>query len=254
MKTIYIDRQIVVSAYEGENDVTECIKNCKENGYIFPYSPAHIEEMAGSFCLEKRDDLEKQISHLNSISNGYAYMPSENGPAELRPENIEECLSRVKDNGGRLLTEIAVRISQDRHSKISNLYSGNKKQWEKLHRSIQKLPPNQVFSHPDIFELIEKMARFLRFRLLKDTYFDRLATMSDLFDVLNLFGSQTESSEKRLENRLHDISHSIYASYSNIFVTDDRKLRKSTEAIYHFTGIETHIIDKSTFLEMFRTT
>jgi hypothetical protein len=58
MSAIYLDRQLQIESYEGANDINSAIQKCLEAGFIFPYSPAHIEELSGAFCREKIDDLD----------------------------------------------------------------------------------------------------------------------------------------------------------------------------------------------------
>ena len=40
---------------------------------------------------------------------------------------------------------------------------------------------------------------------------------------------------------IHDVSHSIYATYCNYFVTLDTNFRKRVEAIYYYLGLETKV-------------
>lgn len=66
--------------------------------------------------------------------------------------------------------------------------------------------------------------------------------------VLNAFGLKAELADKHIENRVHDVSHAIYASYAAVFVTDDRKLLDSSMAVYERCGFGVEILNREQFL------
>lgn len=248
MGTIYLDRQLIIEAYQGVDEINDAIKKCESRGFIFPYSPAHIEEVSGAFCQDKIADIDQQISHLNQLSKGVAFMPHQTKHAELRLEDINACLSRVKANGGRAETERAVQIEQDNLEKIKSCFNADEKFWNSMHKKCEEMSHEEIFSEWNVFSFLDYCAITQGFRIRTDAFCEREATIEVLFKVLNFFGFRKEHSPKRVENRLHDVSHAIYASYADIFVTNDRKLRHSAMAIFSLIGIQTRVLDRAGFL------
>lgn len=249
MNTIYMDRQLVIEAYEGVAEINGAIQRCEGMGFIFPYSPAHIEEISGASCLGKIADLDLQVGHLKHLSKGVAFMPHQTKHAELRSEDINGCLSRVQANGGRAETERAVRIEQDNLEKMKRRFNADEKFWKKMHKKCEHLSQDEIFSEWSVISFLEDCAITQGFRIRANTFHEREVTIDILFKVLNIFGFRKEHSPKRVENRLHDVSHAIYASYADIFVSNDRKLRHSATAIFSLIGIKTCVLDRGEFLK-----
>ena len=249
MPVIYIDRQILIS-HESDEQIIDAVSAFRSKGAIFPYSPAHIEEIAKAHFVGGGPPLKQQIAALDTLSEGQALMPHAEGPAELRHENILACLERVMDHGGRELTEMAVDHERDRIQS----YAGPKASViaPAIRKRVQKCSIENVFSDPFMLDQIDCIARYKGFRIRHSTFIEREATLSVLFDLLNISGFRPDHSDKRVENRVHDISHAIYASYADLFVTDDDKLRDSTKAVYRLCGFDLPILDRDEFIAMSR--
>jgi len=247
MPTVYLDQQIVIESFEG-GEIAAAVEAGKRKGFVFPYSPAHVEEIAAAHHRHNRADALPQIPALERLSDGWAIMARWPGPARLCREDIRACLSRVQDDGGRLLTEYAVRQEKARvlgfYENVSD--TCRDEIWEEL----QVTTPRDVFSSSHIYAFIDNLARNENFRIRLDSFKEREATFDCLYNVLNAFGFQKVHSEHRIEGRMHDVSHAIYAYYADMFVTNDGKLRKSSDAIYAYTGVKTQIVDRRGFLEL----
>lgn len=48
--------------------------------------------------------------------------------------------------------------------------------------------------------------------------------------------------------RMHDASHAYYAQLCDVFVSDDKKMRYKTEAVYNYLGIQTRVMSGKEFL------
>lgn len=57
------------------------------------------------------------------------------------------------------------------------------------------------------------------------------------------------SDKKGLMNTLADADHAFYASFCDVLVTDDAKMRLKAEAVYSYYGIETRIISKKELMD-----
>lgn len=107
MKVVYLDQQIVIN-HADQEEIIGAVESWRSRGAVFPYSPAHVEEIAKAHRVGRGAPIQEQISHLEELSGGLALMPAANGPAELRQEDIRNCLARVMDDGGSELTQLAI--------------------------------------------------------------------------------------------------------------------------------------------------
>ena len=139
-------------------------------------------------------------------------------------------------------------IAWERGRILSYVPEAELAEFEKTRNKVRQCQWHEVFSEPIVFEHIDYMARFLGFRMRLETFQERERTLATLFDVLNGFGFRAELNAKRVENRVHDVSHAIYASYADVFVTRDRDLREQSKAVFQFCGIKVAILDYDEFI------
>lgn len=244
MKTIYLDTQIVIDHFD-RLDVVETVAGLRQRGFVFLYSPAHVEEMAKAQHVHQRGNLDVRLADLAELTGELAILPHETGPAVICKDAISKCLERVQDDGGREMTEFAVRLERDRMAiNKARVYD---RLPDKSKKAINNCLPNDIFCNNDVMCYLDHLAMHNNFRILKENFSEREATFAVLFDVLNIFGYRAEHNPIRVENRVHDVSHAIYASYADIFVTDDRKLASSSKAVFHLLDIEVEVMNRSEF-------
>jgi hypothetical protein len=245
MSVVYLDRQIVID-HAFDKSIIDAVGAFRSRGAIFPYSPAHVEEIAKAHHVGGGAPLEEQIAHLKELSGGLALMPDAEGPAKLQDEDIMACLRRVKDHGGRELTEAVVELERERMQS----YKGPRSTEVTLaiRREVQKCRYDNVFSQQNISRRLNQIAVEYGFRIRTASFGEREATLAILFDLLNRFGFKAELSGKRVENRIHDVSHAIYASYADLFVTNDDKLRDSAKAVFNLCQFDVVVLDRAEFI------
>ena len=69
-------------------------------------------------------------------------------------------------------------------------------------------------------------------------------------DVLCACGYCKGKTERTTQSGIHDVSHMIYSTYCNYFVSKDSNCVKRAEAIYYYLGLTTHAIHLDEFLNM----
>lgn len=244
MTVVYLDRQIVID-HLVRSEIIAAVESWRSRGAVFPYSPAHIEEIAKAHRVGRGAPMQEQISHVEELSGGLALMPAVDGPAELRQEDIRDCLARVMDDGGSELTQVAVDWERRRIGSYTD--SDSDKFMSKTRRAVQKLGHDRVFSEPHVLQHLGRLAGESGFQIRTATFLERQDTMSTLFDVLNVFGFAPEHADRHIENRVHDVSHAIYASYADVFVTNDKKLNRSSKAVYGHCRIDVKVLDRHQF-------
>lgn len=241
----YLDQQMIIyHAFAGP--VREAVAALSATGATFPFSPAHVEEIAKAHAVGGGPPLAEQMDNVADISRGIAIMPAVAGPAVVRSEDPWACLSRVQDDGGRDRTEWA--IVWERARMLSYVSEEDRADFEKTRDKVRQCRWQEVFSEPIILEHVGYMARCLGFRMRLETFQERERTLATLFDVLNGFGFRAELNAKRVKNRVHDVSHAIYASYADVFVTRDRDLREQSKAVFQLCGIKVEILDYDEFI------
>lgn len=68
-----------------------------------------------------------------------------------------------------------------------------------------------------------------------------------LHEVLNKSGYNRDKGDKVISG-IYDTTHSIYATYCDFLVTNDRRFQKRTNAIYYYLGVPTKVINFEDFL------
>jgi hypothetical protein len=70
-----------------------------------------------------------------------------------------------------------------------------------------------------------------------------------LFKVLNQIGYFADE-ERQYRSGIHDISHAVYATASDFFVIEDKKLRQKCKAVYNYYEVPTQVLSYSEFNEL----
>lgn len=94
-KNIYLDQNIFSKIVNKETDykiLESQIQRLSGLGYIFPYSPAHIEEVYRAPKKMHR----KFLDLISDISKNYEILPRRNKPTYIRQESPDTCYDRVK--------------------------------------------------------------------------------------------------------------------------------------------------------------
>lgn len=83
----------------------------------------------------------------------------------------------------------------------------------------------------------------IRFNFLRNYFPLHEALVEKIFEFLEKIRFYSEKSKDYISS-LHDVTHAIYASYCDIFVTNDKRLKKKTEVIFTWLGVDTCVLNK----------
>lgn len=232
---LYFDNNIFI--YLKENVPLNQIDKLTKK-YQFVYSPAHLEELANSIRknnFEYNDKIKFDLYYLSKLTNNIEFLPHIDQGIIIRSESPYCPLKRViKDFDGTVLSEqIEENFLKKRNKKEMKerfLMKIGKSNW---YMEYQKEPKKEIFweKHKSNYEFL----------------FTTLDEISALFDILD---TNPEPIEK-YRSHLHDTTHLIYATQSDVFITNDKKLGDKADKIYKFFGIPTKIIDYKYFLKNF---
>lgn len=259
MKKLYLDYNIFVALIEGNAAIDNLISSVMGNSCFPVYSPAHIEEVAVS-TMRNGYPIEKTHEKLRFISkytNDYELLPFKRNDTRilhedgiyLCEENPRKCYARVVEEYSR--NDLAETIDKNiiTSAEDNNFFSNdpneinNSKHREVLlqYRPIILNSLNIAMKETYHRDLTDSEATSLRFEDLKNDFQLFECLVNIIFNVLEVIRFFPEKKNKS-SSRLHDVSHAIYASYSEIFISGDKKLVHKILATYHFLGVPTKII------------
>ncbi|SAL82225.1 hypothetical protein AWB68_06431 [Caballeronia choica] len=258
---IYLDYNLFAYMYdETRLDLNAKVRALSDR-HMFPYSPAHMEEIATAVMnaptIETMDRLEaamRKIDSVSQISRNVELFPVSSGPMVLKEEQPLACFRRVvlhydknpivEENEEQILAFFKVG---DPHGKLAN----------------------KVSNLADDFLLNSDHGRDLQLKLLLDIDFSfrckshgvkdfTWPEISGHFPVLEraieLAMNFLEQSRYRPEHisksrsRMHDVTHCIYATGCDQFVTHDKRLNDKVRAVYRYFGVPTRVLTLEEFV------
>lgn len=258
---IYLDYNIFAYLHDKTNPALSAKIAALQHRHHFPYSPGHIEEVATALMnpskLDPVDRLVMAYAKLESISRvsrNLEWLPSQEGAAILKVEEPIECFRRVVDkyNGNRIIEprerQMLERFKEsDADGSIAN--------------EVSNLPPE--------FLLKDEHRHYIERQLYFDTYYGLTAKRLGVRSIawpdiaphyvlreraIELAMNHLEEirfrpeSVKKFRSRIHDVTHSIYASLCDQFVTHDERFYDKVRAVYTYFGISTEVLLMSEFL------
>lgn len=243
---VYLDNNIIVGVENGDYEISPFIIH---EGVDFYYSAAHIEELIeGShikyLSVDKRLSTIDEICGFNHILNGchepefYPKAPKEMYDIECSP--ILSCMRGLVNNR-------------------SALFNVNNKRFLEILK-LRRIDVNNIKTCSIILEIDRRLqsADDPRDRISVKEYLQRTeATGQSVYATLfNLLDFACFYRDKPTDHsniaRLHDASHAYYAQLCDVFVSDDKRMRFKTEAVYSYLGVKTRVISGKEFLASFK--
>lgn len=273
MKYLYLDQNVYIEALENMA-LREKIKSLSSKDVQCVYSPAHIEEIYKVEANEKSQYKDKMKELMVIISESTSNMEILPTASELiiKKERPSQCYSRVKGIDTR------ERVERDSKTKFEVDTTNYKRllNTDKHNSSISNIDPDKIWEFPSIKAVIDDFnenreviinnhnnsleVQLLamisidkklpdsfclqqgNFAVLKSSHKQLEYTIEILFRILNFSGYYAEKSEKTTISGTHDVSHSIYGTKADCFLSTDKRFVKKCQAVYHFLGVNTPII------------
>lgn len=230
---VYLDNNILISIEDQEIGI-DIFKN---NTYVYSY--AHIQEL-----LELKgnlDELKKiRLKTIIDLTNNTYIFPF-NNQIDIKIENPEKVILTLKMFSGLIdITRKAVNnFNIDRAKLITELHIDEKQ--------INNYTPSEVI------EYIDKVIRarlIIGFDKLIDlsgnSLRERISTIFNLLDFIGFW--KDKKTEKSNLARLYDSSHTYFASYCDIFVSNDKRARNKAKVAYLFNKINTKVLSLDEYL------
>lgn len=270
---LYLDHNIYIEALENE-ELYRGLLELRDKGIQCLYSPAHIEEIYKVDADEKsknRDKMGVLMNLISQITSNNEVFPTEAGLV-ITNEHPIECYDRVARSDTRTIVknDSYIRFIVD-NDNYKNLLKA-----DKHNSSISNIEPKKIWDNPvvkyyvdcfnkNIDKIIEKNNKSFEVQVLKLCGVDKELpatfglkrdnfpeleishkqleyTIEILFRILNHSGYYAEKSERTSVSGTHDVSHAIYATKANSFITMDERFSKKCKAVYSFLGIRTDVV------------
>jgi hypothetical protein len=237
---IYFDRQIYIY-YDEQQELKNKICTDQREGHAFLYSPAHIEEIALDAANGNEHRLQEELNKIIKITNQFSFVSQDHVKCRIILDRVDDCLLRVRANNGLYKTELARNKHNERSQNLVGLID------EKIKRRLSHKKHNEIFG---VEEIKEEAGLYLSiYKNYNSNFSDRRNLIEMLFVVLEQYGWKQSSESKKSGNNMHDVTHAIYASYGDLFVTNDKKLYYLAKAIFGFMGLKTEAIHYPKYLK-----
>lgn len=242
-------------------------------------SVAHIEEYYKAYKNDvkdlNKDSLKKLKNIMTEISKkGIILNPAKNSRIRAKNETFDECYNIVQKYDTRYIIE---NDGKEIH-RLEKCFVENLRREDSMAKYNSTLDKTEIWKRPEVLKGISEFGEFYQiyisqsikklipiygvngakmttsdlpkdFKLSQDCFKNNIpnfhlleCVMEYLHKVLNECGYHRDTEIKKTISGIHDVSHSIYATYCNYFVTLDNKFRKRTEAIYYYLGLKTELL------------
>lgn len=225
-----------------------------KNEIQFVYSPAHLEELANSIReknFEYNDYIKKDLEYLSNLTNNLEFLPDLNKGIIICEESPEYPLERViKNYDGTILSEKLEKDFLEKREKIRKKLSlkttASSIKGVLKSKNGEKLLNEKIW-YKEYKNLHDKTLFWNKYKNNNDFLF---SSLPGIVEIIELLDNNPEPSRK-YRSHLHDTTHIIYATQSDIFVTNDRRLSNKATEIFDFLGIQTKILNYETFSELY---
>lgn len=243
---VYLDNNVIVGIEEGDYRLYMFTSLPRIEYY---YSSAHVEELIEGrdnpkISVERRLATISDLTGTNHILNGYQ-------DPEFFPKSIQEtyalacsplhailrlCINTATNNfnvdNGRFLEILRLERIEVNNIRTCDIFS------EIERRLLEADDPADRISVDGYLKRSEAVGRSL------------YCTLFNLLDFACFYKDKPTSHSNIA--RMHDASHAYYAQLCDVFVSDDKRMRYKTEAVYHYLGVRTRVMSGKEYLTTFK--
>ena len=250
-------------------------------------SVAHAEEYYKALSNNKdnknKEVLENIYNEMISLTPSGVLNPSKTRIIN-KNEKFKKCIERVKENDTRdIVNKHGTDLNRIQKDSIESYMKGNRNVMNYSNLSYDEIwKQSEIVEGLNSFnEYIEqyKKVTFLQIATLYD--FSRARKMCNinydgfkmkkncygqlennyallecviefLHNLLSGCGYNRDKKTRTSISGIHDIQHSIFATYCDYFISEDVTFSKRAKAVYNFLGVKTQIISFNQFESMVR--
>lgn len=239
---VYLDNNIIVGIEEGDYDLS-LFKSFPDVEYY--YSAAHVDELIEGkenpkISVDKRLSTISELAGTNHILNGFQ-------DPEVYAKSIQVMYALAN-------SPLQTTIREQINSASNNFIVDNDRLLEilKLKRiEVNNIEPCDIISEIDrrMLEAENPVDRISVREYLFRTEAVGRSVYCTLFNLLDFacFHKDKPSAHSNIA-RMHDASHAYFAQLCDEFVSDDKKMRYKTMAVYSYLGVKTRVMSGKDFL------
>ena len=232
------------------------------------YSPAHIEDLANSLTKKNIDEevIEKDLNFLSKTTNNIEIYPNHgdlkcNKAVCIVEENPKECYKRVIRYYNKTMLAESLNRELLEHSKNNKYFDNDINQinnisFDKIFGIIfNNIISKYQFIHEYNINIINHKLQFPylsdRIILLENenfqidnfnkNFFNILIIIEMLANLLDNMGYWKDKI-KNAHNRMNDVTHIIYGTFSDKFITIDKRMFRRAKAIYDFLRVDNEVL------------
>lgn len=275
---VYLDFQ-AFDIYSKDNEVKSLL-NSKCSDYRFYCSTAHLEELYRAICNAKTDDnkqqahiLKESIESLCTLGVLNPGRNTQNYGVELREESIDMCLLRIKEHDTRdAILNVATTLKRA-HTQPPSFSSGFHEADEKWKAVWNEKTVIDAINYENSYQAIKSHEKGL-YESLVSVYgkdiaaaqinhylygcsqrispncyssvkgsYDKLEHIIELLArILSRCGYNRDTTVRTFNSGEYDITHMIYATYCDFFITKDTRLYNRAKAIYYYMDVPTTVL------------
>ncbi|MEX1001803.1 MAG: hypothetical protein WDZ35_06785 [Crocinitomicaceae bacterium] len=252
MRRIYLDNNVFVEIEKGNLDFSSILSWVGDENLEIPFSASHIQEAQNksSNSLEERDSfLRSRFQTISEItSNRYIYHDLEkNGMYFLSqvPQNVYNTINEVPAE--ELMRSWSNLVTIDQRKQITKDLGVDK--------VVNNLSSKDLLEHLDNKVSVWGNFTFEGFIDYSMNLFpsegyglhNRIAAVFELLDMLGYWKDKLTMNSNYA--RLWDSSHTNFAAYCHIFISDDLRTRKKVKFVYDLYKIGTKIYNSKGIIE-----
>ena len=207
----YFSSEIIDELIEGEN-----VSNLNRDARI-----ELIENICGDNCILPSID----IPEFYTQSPIYFYKNNTNNLFRTLRMLLNNNVSNIKPNHDCILKELSLKRIE-----------------------MNNISPENIFKHIDS-SLRNSSNKISVNEYLKGSEAKGKGVYSTLFNLLDAVCFWKDKNGMEV-SRLYDASHAYNAQLCDYFVTNDKRLRYKTEAVYRFLGVDTIVITPNEFINL----
>ncbi len=266
-RIVYLDYNIIQDLMKKTNIHLNSTIRKLHSKCTFPYSPAHIEEIATPMMHGKTtiETTNARLAYIKELSKKNEIFPSPHitikGKMSMIKESPSECYKRVTDQYER-----NPKLEEDERKLLEEYKARDPDGAIAIEVSNYG---DSVLSRPEFDQSLREkvisdygMIHFLG-RRLSNTDFDHLKENLLTYDheiverVIELTLNHLEfirykpESIKKHRSRMHDSTHAIYATYADNFVTSDERFMHKLRAVYHYFSIKVNVYHQDEFIRIY---
>ena len=242
---VYLDNNVIVGIEEGDYNLSSFTSlPCAE----YYYSATHLEEL-----LEGKDNpkisVERRLATISNLTGSNHIL---NGFQD--PEFFQK---PIQDMYALACSPLHAMLRQRINNATNNFNVDNDRFLEILRLKrieVSNIKTCDIFSEIDrrLLEADNPADRISVKEYLKRSEAVGRSLYCSLFNLLDFacFHKDKPTSHSNIA-RMHDASHAYYAQLCDVFVSDDKRMRYKTEAVYHYLGVKTLVMSGSDFVTEF---